>query len=112
MPLTTSVETVAEGAILLRLSGRLDALSALEFEPVLLLRAEAPSVSRIILDAEGLDYIASAGLRVLLKAIKALNARQGMLYGVNLGEPIQTVLRMTGLLPHLTLRNSIEECLA
>ena len=59
------------------LEGRLDTLSAPELETYL--ERNCPSADKLILDLEWLEYISSAGLRVILKAQKAMQDREGVL---------------------------------
>ena len=112
MALTVTVETPAEGVTVLRLAGRLDASAMADFEAILLPHAENPTVARIVLEGTGMDYIASAGLRVLLKAVKAMMPRKAKLYGAGLGEPVTSVLKMTGFLSFIELRPGVSECLS
>jgi len=56
--------------------GRLDTLSAPELEEFL--DKYYASVSEIIFNFEKLDYVSSAGLRVLLKAYKAMSGKGGV----------------------------------
>ena len=58
------------------LEGRLDTLSAPELEEFL--GKYYASVSEIIFDFEKLDYVSSAGLRVMLKAYKAMTDKGGV----------------------------------
>jgi len=111
MALTVTAEIPAEGVALLRLAGRLDAAGMADFEAALLPHAENPAVQRVVLDGSGMDYVASAGLRVFLKAIKAMTPRKARLYGAGFGAPVVSVLRMTGFLPFIEMRGRIEECL-
>ena len=111
MALMVTALTPAEGVIVLRLSGRLDAAATLEFEAALLPLAENPATTRIILDGAGMDYVASAGLRTILKAIKALTPRKAKLYGAGFLPSVTSVLRMTGFLPFIELRPTVKECL-
>ena len=112
MALTVTVETPAEGVTVLRLSGRLDAAAMADFEAILLPHAENPAVTRVILEGAGMDYIASAGLRSILKAVKAMTPRKAKLYGVGLVASVTSVLKMTGFLPFIELRSTIKECLS
>ena len=111
MPLTITVENPAEGVVALRLAGRLDAAATADFEAVLLPHAENPSVRRLVIEGTAMDYVASAGLRSFLKAIKAMNPRQAKLLGAGFGPPVAAVLKMTGFLSFIDLRASLAECL-
>ncbi len=58
------------------LEGRLDAVSAPELDAEL--KAALPEITTLVLDLAGLNYISSAGLRVLLKVQKALGGKEHM----------------------------------
>ena len=77
-----------------RLSGRLDAVSAPELTREL--RETLPGVDRLTLDLEETEYIASAGLRVLLSARRALG-RQGSVKLLHVSDSVLEVLETTGL---------------
>ena len=73
--------------------GRLDTVTATEFENTL--DGMLSGVSLLALDMTHLDYISSAGLRVLLKLQKKMVAQGKMkLFGVN--EVVMEVLEITG----------------
>ena len=66
------------------------------------LKASLPGVTELDLDFSGLEYISSAGLRVLLAAQKAMN-RQGKLTIRNVNETIREVFEITGFVDILTI---------
>ena len=73
--------------------GRLDTMTASEFENTL--DGMLSGVSLLVLDMTHLDYISSAGLRVLLKLQKKMLGQGSMkLFGVN--EIVMEVLEITG----------------
>ena len=73
----TIKETRADNTLTVSLTGRLDTLSAPELDSFL--EKNCPAVDALILDLKDLDYISSTGLRVILKAQKALHDRGGVL---------------------------------
>ena len=93
-------KTRLDDALTLTLTGRLDTATAPELETVL--RTGLEGVHSLLLDFTGLDYISSAGLRVLLGAQKVMN-RQGemKLRGVN--ETITEIFDITGFTDILTI---------
>lgn len=84
----------------LALAGRLDTMTAPELEAEL--KTLLDSVNSLTLDFEKLDYISSAGLRVLLSAHKAL-AKKGGLKIVHVNEIVQEVFDVTGFSDILTI---------
>ena len=84
-----------DGALLIALEGELDTLSSPDFEDMLEpLLDEAQSLT---LDFEKLDYISSAGLRVLLAAEQALEEKGAeKVRVVNMNDTIRNVFEITG----------------
>lgn len=92
----------AEGsALTISLEGRLDTTTAPEFEK--LLKGSLDGVSELTLDMEKLEYISSAGLRVLLSAQKRMN-RQGEMLLIHVGPAIMDIFEVTGFSEILTIR--------
>ena len=77
----------------LSLEGRLDTVTAPELEREI--SALLGSIDELILDMEKLEYVSSAGLRVILKTQKALEGKKG-LYLCNVCEQAREVFDMTG----------------
>ena len=81
-------------------SGRLDTQTAPELENEL--DAVLKGLKELTFDMTNLEYVSSAGLRVILKAQKAMNAQGSMkLTGVN--DSIMEVFDITGFLDILTI---------
>ncbi len=99
-------------AAVLKINGKLDASALGGFEAALLPLAEDAALERIVLDGTGLQYIASAGLRVLLKAIKSMGKRKARLFGAAFNQQIVSVLKMTGFLSYIDLREDAAACLS
>ena len=87
-------------ALSVKLSGRLDTTTAPELESVL--KDSLDGVSALTIDMAGLEYISSAGLRVLLSAQKIMN-RQGEMKLVHVNETILEVFEVTGVSEILTI---------
>ena len=73
--------------------GRLDTKTASELEEALI--GSINEAESLVLDFAKLDYISSAGLRVLLSAHKAMSAKGGMKV-TNVNEIVQEVFEVTG----------------
>ena len=82
------------------LEGRLDTMTAPELETEL--KQSMDGVDSLILDFSKLDYISSAGLRVLLSAHKVMSAKNGMKIK-NVNEIVQEVFEVTGFADILTI---------
>lgn len=93
-------KTIENGAGKLVLEGRLDTVSAPELEQVI--KETLPGLTELTLDFEKLDYISSAGLRVLLSAQKVMN-KQGSMTVTNVNETILEIFEVTGFTDILTI---------
>ena len=90
-----------------RLEGSLDGKTAPEVREQLgpFLSANA----KMILDLSTVDYLSSAGLRLLLLLYRELSARKGKLVLLGVSEDIRTVMSHTGFLNFFTLAGSEAE---
>lgn len=84
----------------LKLEGRLDTATAPQLESCL--NDVLKDTTSLVLDFTALEYISSAGLRVLLSAQKRMNA-QGKMVIRNVNEVINEVFEMTGFADILTI---------
>ena len=82
------------------LEGRLDTTTAPELEAAL--KTSLDGADSLVLDFAKLDYISSAGLRVLLTAHKAMSAKGGMKV-THVNEIVSEVLDVTGFTDILTI---------
>ena len=82
------------------LTGRLDTTTAPELEKEL--KTSLDGVTTLVIDMTALDYISSAGLRVLLSAQKTMN-KQGEMKVVHVGDTIMEIFEVTGFSDILTI---------
>lgn len=82
------------------LSGRMDTNTAPQFEEEM--KKSVEGVKKLILNFENLEYISSAGLRVILSAQKIMN-KQGDIIIRNVNEVVSEVFEITGFLDILTI---------
>ena len=82
------------------LEGRLDTVTAPELEKEL--NASTDAANALTLDLTKLDYISSAGLRVLLSAHKIMSRKGGMTIR-NVNEIVSEVFEVTGFADILTI---------
>ena len=87
------------GLTTITVEGRLDTTTAPELERVI---GDLDGVKDLIIDMKNLEYISSAGLRVILKAQKTMNT-QGSMKLKNVGESIMEVFEITGFSDILTI---------
>ena len=87
-------------ALVIALEGRLDTTTAPDLEKEL--KASLDGVTDLTLDRAKLDYISSAGLRVLLTAHKTM-MKQGQMKVTNVSEIVREVFEVTGFSDILTI---------
>ena len=82
------------------LSGRLDTVTAPELESEL--ASSLDDVENLVIDMTDLEYISSAGLRVLLTAQKTMN-QKGTMKLTNVNETVMEIFDVTGFVDILTI---------
>ncbi len=88
------VKTIKENEKLtVEVSGRLDTLTAPEFESKV--EPELAGVKDLVIDLKDLEYISSAGLRVLMGLVKIMKD-QGDMKVINPSEVVMDVFSLTG----------------
>lgn len=87
-------------ALTVALEGRLDSVTAPELDAQI--KASLDGVTELVLDFEKLDYISSAGLRVLLSARKTMS-QQGSMKVVRANESVKEIFDITGFSEILTV---------
>jgi anti-anti-sigma factor len=98
-------------ALVIAPEGRVESASSGELERLVVSRIDAGE-TRLVLDLSGVDYISSAGLRVLLMAAKRLKEPRGRLVLCGMGPSVRTVLELAGFLPLFAVATSRDEALA
>ena len=93
-------KNIEEAKAVYTLEGRLDTNTAPELEDDL--RASLDDVTDLTLDFEKLEYISSAGLRVLLAAQKIMT-KQGTMKITHVNEAIMDIFDVTGFAEILTI---------
>ena len=83
-----------------KVSGRLDTTTAPELEAAVM--GAISGVTKLVLNFEALEYLSSAGLRVLLQAQKIMN-KQGEMIIKNVNETINEIFEVTGFIDILTI---------
>lgn len=96
----TIVKNMDGSTLTLAPEGRLDTTTAPQLETEI--RDALEGVTELILDFTALEYISSAGLRVVLSAQKAMN-KQGRMVVRGVNEYVMDVLEVTGFTDILTI---------
>ncbi len=96
-----TIDKKKNGSVLeIALEGRLDTMTAPELEAEL--NQSLSDADSLILDFSKLEYISSAGLRVLLSAHKTMSSKGGMKV-THVNEIVQEVFEVTGFADILTI---------
>ena len=96
-----NIKTEREGGtVKFLLEGRLDTASAQKFEEEV--KQAAAEADALLLDFEKVEYISSAGLRVLLLALKLMR-QKGSLKIVHVNDLVQEIFDVTGFSNLLTI---------
>ena len=95
-----TIEKMQNGAELnLKVVGRLDTTTAPQLEAEI---KQLDGITNLIFDFEELEYLSSAGLRVLLTAQKTMN-KQGEMIIKKVNETINEIFEVTGFIDILTI---------
>lgn len=86
----------------LSLDGRLDSTTAFQLDSAI--KEHIDGVTKLTFDFASLNYLSSAGLRVLLMAQKTMN-KQGSMELIHVNESVRDVLALTGMLDILTVQS-------
>lgn len=86
------VKNQSQDQLTVAVSGRLDTSTAPQLSEAL---GELENVTNLVFDFEGLEYVSSAGLRVLLSAQKTMNTK-GKMTLTHVNDSIMEVFEITG----------------
>ena len=86
---------INNGKLIINLEGRLDTNTAPQLEDTI--NQQIENITELLLNLKNLEYISSAGLRVILSAQKIMN-KQGKMKIINANDNVKEVFDMTGCL--------------
>lgn len=109
MSLTVRSTEKRPGVFILYPIGRLDSNTYTVLEKKIEYLIREGKAWHLTLDMTGVDYISSMGVRVVLKALKDLKKRGGLLSMMNLQPQIEKVFEIIHALPSLRIYDSIQE---
>lgn len=98
--MSLSIETKNENGVTVELIGRLDTVTAPSLE--VKLDEILPTTETLVIDMEKLEYVSSAGLRLLLKAQKEMSKKGGMKL-IHVNDEVMEVFEITGFSDILTV---------
>lgn len=95
------IKTLNDKQLTLKLVGELNTISAPDLEKVI--KEDLDNITELVFDFSNLDYLSSAGLRVLLVAQKIMN-NQGQMYLYHVNKDVLEIFEMTGFSNILDIR--------
>jgi len=109
MKITTTTKDC--GTLIIYLNGRLDANTSPELQQDIKNIIESGE-TQLLINFQGIEYVSSAGLRVLITTIKLLKLKQGKLVLSNLSPAIFEVLKIAGFATIFTICETEQEALS
>lgn len=91
-----------DGKTIIKTSNRIDTINAPQFEKDIEPAVQEAGVN-LILDCDELTYMASSGLRIIQKTMRAVMMKRGTFKMVNVSPEIYKVLNMTGFTKFMTV---------
>ncbi|MEJ2221587.1 MAG: STAS domain-containing protein [Desulfobacterales bacterium] len=104
------IEETQSGVNIFKLNGRLDSNTSQGFEKRIFQAIDDGSKSMIV-DFKDLDYISSAGLRVILKATKALKREEGKMMLCDMQDYVKEVFEIAGFDSFLPIVGTMDDAL-
>ena len=95
------------GVLVVAPVGRVDTTTSEDLEQRLLKHVSGGD-TRVVVDMCGIEYISSAGLRVLLMLLKKLQEAHGQLVLCSLGESVHQVFELAGFLTIFSVEPSLD----
>ena len=100
-----------EGVVMIRPTGRIDSANANEFESIVTTRLDE-GCQKLVFDFGDLDFMSSAGLRVVLLAGKRMREAKGKLAFAGMRDNVHDVFAMSGFLKLFQAHKTVDEALA
>ena len=100
-----------KNAVVVSVKGRLDGVTSPEFE-IKILELIEKGENDIIIDFEKLDYISSAGLRIILVSSKILIEKEGKFRVCSLKDTVEKVFNISGFSTIIQIYESVESALS
>ena len=104
------IEEVQNGINIFKLNGRLDSNTSQGFEKKVF-QAITDGSKNMIVDFKDLDYISSAGLRVILKSTKSLKREEGQIMLCAMQDYVKEVFEIAGFDSFLPIVTTMDEAL-
>ena len=99
--------STVDSIIVIEASGSIDSKTAPEFERTAM--AAVQGQSEVIIDLTNVEFLSSAGLRVLLMIYRQVKAKSGKVVLVGTSEEIQDIMANTGFLSFFSTADTMQE---
>lgn len=107
-----SIETEnTQNISVMKVKGRVDSDTSPEFDSALS-KLLNDNRNRIVLDLQGVDFLSSAGLRAMVKALKDAQKSGGDVRLASVSQPIEVILRTVGMMQMFKMFSTSEEAAA
>jgi anti-sigma B factor antagonist len=104
-------EERGSGVVVVAPAGRVDSTTSSALETKLLGHVRSGD-TRLVIDLEAVDYISSAGLRILLRAANELRPLGGTLVLCSMGDSVREVFELAGFTALFAIETSRERAVA
>jgi anti-anti-sigma factor len=94
--------------LIISINGRLDAASAPIADETIQKTLEE-NTTRLLFDFEGLTYLSSGGLRVILSAAKEIRRREGKVVLTRLNQYVNEIFEVSGFTSLIPIKDTVEE---
>ena len=109
---TLSIETDnTQSVSVMKVRGRVDSDTAPELDNALS-KLLKDNRNKIVLNLQGVDFLSSAGLRAMVKALKGAQNSGGDVRLASVSEPIEVILRTVGMMQMFKMFSTSEEAAA
>jgi anti-sigma B factor antagonist len=100
-----------QGVSVMKVKGRVDSDTAPELEEALTSLLN-DNKNKIVLNLKDVEYLSSAGLRAMVKALKDAQKSSGDVHLASVSEPIEVILRTVGMMQMFKMYPSDQEAMA
>jgi stage II sporulation protein AA (anti-sigma F factor antagonist) len=106
------ITVLKQGVLIVRVEGELDMHSANEFRQTIDNALDNNEAKHILLNLEGVDFIDSSGLGVILGRYKRVSLLQGQMLAAHIQPQVAKIFDLAGLLKIIKVYNNESEALA
>lgn len=98
-----------ENIVIISIEGSIDSKTAGDLQSQIM--EKVSETNNVLLDLTKVDYVSSAGLRVLLMIYRQIKSKNGKVILVGVSEEIKDVMSMTGFINFFEITDNIDNAL-